>query len=454
MRILLVQCPTSHLGAGEKVYPLGLARLSALVPAGYAKQCLDLNLHPDPWPVLKETIQAFGPQIVALSFRNIDPLAGQQASYVASLATAAAIASRLVPDARIIAGGPAFSMFARRLMAEIPELDMGLVGEGERSFPQAIAKRFSPEGIGGLVYRAHGEVHQQPPADPVDMDALPAPDTTGFLPAAYGGRNAYVAAMGIEGKRGCDLSCGYCLYPFLGGRRFRLRDPARIFEEMQRMHREHGIDLFHFTDPVVNRPRAHFRTFCRTLIRRRLEVSWTGFFREDDLDDDTAALARDAGLAAIYFSADALTGHGLKLLRKQLCMDDILRAAGVTARRGILTVQHFLVNLPGEDQPASFDEARDNLERLLAIHAPAANLGAVVFNTVRLYPQAPLTRQLIRKKILPPDLDLLYPVYYNPPATAHVLHRLERICQQASAMARLGLAAPPIQRPHCHGTIP
>ncbi|MDZ7582175.1 MAG: hypothetical protein U5R30_16740 [Deltaproteobacteria bacterium] len=102
-------------------------------------------------------------------------------------------------------------------------------------------------------------------------------------------------------------------------------------------------------------------------------------------------------------------------------------------------MQHFLVNLPGEDQPRHLDEARENLDRLLEIHASAANLGAVVFNTVRLYPQAPLTRQLIRRKMIPADLDLLFPVYYNPPATAHVLHRLESLCHRASVFARLGL---------------
>jgi putative variant cofactor biosynthesis B12-binding/radical SAM domain protein 1 len=439
MKILLVQCPTSHLGAGEKVYPLGLARLSSLVPDHFEKVCLDLNLHPDPWPVLKEQLERLDPCITALSFRNIDPLAGHQTSYLPSLQTTAALVRRLVPDSRIIAGGPAFSLFARRLMAQIPEIDAGLVGEGEQAFGRMIARNFHPEAIGGLIYRQDGKIRHNPPAGPVAMNTLPMPDTRGFPPSAYGACNTYVTAMGIEGKRGCDLACGYCLYPFLGGRCFRLRSPGRIVDEMQRMKSEQGIGRFHFTDAVVNRPGDHFRRLCRTLIRRGLDVAWTGFFRENELDDDTAALAKEAGLAAIYFSADALTGHGLKLLNKGMTMPDILEAARITARRNILTVQHFLVNLPGEERPARLDEARENLERLLAIHAPAANLGAVVFNTVRLYPHAPLTRQLIRRKMIPAGLDLLYPVYYNPPATAHVRHRLECLCHRASVFTRLGL---------------
>lgn len=106
MRLLLIQCPTSHLGAGEKVYPIGLARLSALVPEHYAKMCLDMNLHPDPWPILKEALVTFKPQVAALSFRNIDPLAGNQASYLSSLQTTAAMVHHLVPDALSLAARP------------------------------------------------------------------------------------------------------------------------------------------------------------------------------------------------------------------------------------------------------------------------------------------------------------------------------------------------------------
>lgn len=224
----MVQCPTSHLGAGEKVYPLGLARLSAMTPAHFEKACLDMNLHSDPWPVLKETIETFKPQIAALSFRNIDPLAGHQASYLSSLQTTAAMVRSLAPDARILADGPAFSMLARRLMEEIPEIDAGLVGEGEQVFSQMIATDFFPDKIGGLVYRQNGEVLQNPQSAPVSIDALVGPDLCAFPPAFYGGQNAYVAAMGIEAKRGCDLACSYCLYPFLGGRHLRLRPPSAL----------------------------------------------------------------------------------------------------------------------------------------------------------------------------------------------------------------------------------
>lgn len=436
MRILLVQVPTSHLGAGEQVYPLGLSRLSRLVPDRYEKCGLDMNLYPDPWPELKDKLVNVKPHIVALSFRNLDPLAGHQTSYLSSLKTAARMVRLLAPRARICAGGPAFSLFEERLMQEIPEVDCGLVGEGESVFPQLLAKSLNPGSVPGLTWRNGDRIERNPMGTHICMDSLPEMDLDSFRPEDYTKGNKYVAAVGIEGKRGCDLQCGYCVYPCLGGRKMRLRNPEKIVDEMEYLNKEHGLGLFHFTDPVLNRPADHFEAMCKEILRRKLRVSWTGFFREDSLTEEMTALIVRAGLVTFYFSADALTDHGLKVLNKRLTKEDIIRAARITAQSGVLTMCHFLINLPGETKD-HLKEAKDMLNQILDIHGPVGNLGAIIFNNVRLYPCASLTRKLLKSGLLDPRIDLLYPVYYNPAKSAHVLHELEAHCHAAGVFSRL-----------------
>ncbi|MCF8028152.1 MAG: radical SAM protein [Desulfobacteraceae bacterium] len=438
MKLVLIQLPTSHFGAGEKVYPLGLSRLSSLVPDTVEKRGLDMNIVPDPWGALKTLLTDYRPDMAVLSFRNLDPLAGHQTSYLSSLKTGAALIRTLIPDCRIMAGGPAFSLFAQRLMAEVPEIDLGLIGEGEPVFVQLLVPGADPSTVPGVLWREKGEIRVTPPGPKMDMDRLPPLDTQVFLPTDYTGANAYVAAMGIEGKRGCDLWCGYCLYPFLGGTCMRLRAPDFIVREMKDLRDRFNIRLFHFTDSVVNRPADYFEALCREMIKAGLDVSWTGFFREDGFTDDNLSLAMDAGLAAVYFSGDALTDEGLSLLNKRLTCDQILEAARLTAGKKILTMSHFLVNLPGETE----DRVRRSeamLDRLLEIHAPAGNLGAVIFNHVRLYPGAPLTRRLIGSGRLDPETDFLYPVYHNPAPFRDILHRFEAKCHTAGVFSRFGL---------------
>ncbi|WP_457550996.1 radical SAM protein [Desulfobacula sp.] len=337
-----------------------------------------------------------------------------------------------------MAGGPAFSLFANRLMKEIPQIDIGLLGEGELVFENLLSPDTLPEKIPGIIWRDNGRIISNPLGPKISMDDIPELDVTAFDPNDYARANTYVAAMGIEGKRGCDLWCGYCLYPFLGGTCMRLRSPKKIVDEMQMLKNEFGIQLFHFTDSVVNRPADHFEDLCQELLNRKLNVAWTGFFREDSLTRQNLSLAMKAGLTAIYFSGDALTDQGLTILNKKLDCENILDAARLTAQMGILTMCHFLVNLPGESDK-SITESGEMLDRLLEIHGPAGNLGAVIFNHVRLYPKAPMTRQLIRSGILDPDTDFLYPVYHNPYRYCHVLHEFETRCHSAGVFSRLGL---------------
>lgn len=437
-KIVLVQLPTSHMGAGEKVYPLGLSRLSSTIAKTVERHALDMNIASDPWPELKRLLETVRPEIVAFSFRNLDPLAGHQASYLSSLKTAGLLARTLLPQARIIAGGPAFSLFTKRLMHEVPQLDIGLKGEGELIFPQLLHNDISLEEVPGIAWRKRGRVVLNDPGPQIDMDDLPPLDAVVFRPDEYLRANNYIAAMGIEGKRGCDLWCGYCLYPFLGGTSMRLRSPAKIVDEMEYLFKEHSVNLFHFTDPVINRPQAHFEELCRELSKRKLDISWTGFFREDSVTRNNLTLAMETGLCGVYFSGDALTAGGLKLLNKKMTREDLLHGSRVTSELGLLTMCHFLVNLPGETDMER-REAADMLDRILEIHGPVGNLGAVIFNHIRLYPGAPLTTKLIARGELDAETDLLYPVYYNPPLHSHILHDYEAKCHAAGVFSRLGV---------------
>lgn len=219
----------------------------------------------------------------------------------------------------------------------------------------------------------------------------------------------------------------------------RLRNPREIVDEMAHLHSKYEIKLFHFTDPVVNRPSDHFEAMCRELLKRKLDVAWTGFFREDEVTVENLSLARDAGLCGVYFSGDALTERGLKLLNKRMTLEDILHGSRVTTELGLLTMCHFLLNLPGETE-SEIHQAADMLDQILEIHHPKGNLGAVIFNHVRLYPGAPLTRKLIASGEIEPSSDLLYPVYYNPAEYSQVLHEFEARCHAANVFSRLEVA--------------
>ena len=181
MKILFVQLPTSHLGAREIVYPLGLSRLVAQTPDHYPKATLDMNIANDPWAEFKERLEIFAPQVVALSFRNIDPLAGIQSSYISSLKTAGQMIRFLLPQAKIISGGPAFSLFPRQLMEMIPEIDMGLIGEGEAVIEQLLNSIEKPLFVPNLIWRSDGNIVQNQAGNRSTWNCYPSPPISIFV---------------------------------------------------------------------------------------------------------------------------------------------------------------------------------------------------------------------------------------------------------------------------------
>ncbi len=427
MRVLMVQTPSTESHRSEKVYPLGIVLLAGIArKTGHEAAVLDMNLHVDAFGALKERLLDFRPHLVGLSLRNIDPLGNKQTSLVIPFVAAARLTASLLPRAVILAGGAGFSLFPERLMEEAPQIAYGLIGEAEESFPRLLGSLDRPPRLEGLCRRKGVRVVCVPPARTFDMSAYTPPDRTILDPAAYAGVNAYAPAIGIEGKRGCPHCCSYCVYPLLQGRALRCRRPDAIVDEMELLRKEHGIERFHFTDPVLNAPAGHLEDICRELLRRKLDVRWDGFMRENMLNEKNVALFEKAGCECFSFSPDGLCDQALKVLRRGTRQSDILRAARLAARTDVVAVYHFMVNLPGETE-ATCAQGMEMIEKLYRIHRGKRNLGTVVLNNVRILPKTAIEAQARAAGVIGPETDLLYPVYYNPPPFEALRYRMETL---------------------------
>jgi len=438
MRILLFQLPTSHLGSSEIVYPVGLSRLSSLMKAmGVCVTPIDLTLHQSPWHAMKQALLDQKPNAVGFSFRNLDPLGNNLASYFSSLEIAAKLVKAL-SNALVIVGGPAFSLMPKDFMEKIPEIDIGIVGEGEMPFFKLIMCNLDPRSVPNTIYRSGKELHWQRGNDHIVMDEIPPLDLKSFNPLNYLGHNSYVAPMGIEGKRGCELNCSYCVYPKISGAKVRLRSPRLVVDEIELLNKEYGIDLFHFTDPVLNRPSEHFEEIVNEILKRKLKVNWTGFFREDSISQGQIERAKEGGLITIYFSADAAYSRGLQLLNKHLTIDQLNKAYYIAAKSNILTVYHFLLDLPFETKQDR-EEMKSFILKLIELHYPNKNLGGIVFSRLRLYPDTQITRYLIKNKLLPPDVEFIYPLYFSNHDYSYLIYELDSLTKQKSIFSILDI---------------
>ncbi|UNC90990.1 B12 lower ligand biosynthesis radical SAM protein BzaD [Candidatus Contubernalis alkaliaceticus] len=425
-RVLLVQALSMEEPSAEKVYPLGIVILAtSLKNEGHEVGLLDMNMEKDSFGALKERLLTFEPEVVGISLRNIDPLANKNSSLIPPFQVMVKMAAALRPKAWLIVGGTGFSLFPQRLMEDMPEIHYGIVGEAEESLPTLLSTLESPSiFLKGLCFREGGRVMVNSPSRNLDFSCYRVPSRELLDPGPYLENNSYVPSMGVETKRGCPFTCGYCVYPALQGENFRCRPPEKVVEEMEMLYKEFGIDRFHFTDPVVNAPRGHLEDICRELLRRRLPLKWSGFMREDYLDEKNVSLFERAGCECFSFSPDGLCQNSLEVLGKNLNQDQVLKAAELAAGSNVLSVYHFMVNVPGETEETC-RQGIQLMEKIFELHSRKQNLGTMVLNNIRILPGTSMEAAARANGVIHKQTDLLYPVYYNPRPFETLRYRLE-----------------------------
>jgi radical SAM superfamily enzyme YgiQ (UPF0313 family) len=411
MKVLLLQ---SYLGGGEPpVFPLGLACIKAQLP-NHDVLGFDMNTSQRPLEELKAVIAEFSPDVIGISLRNIDSTNKREVVFYYTFFKKAIDVIKESSRARIIVGGSGFSMFASQIMADEPRIDYGVFLEGERTLPALLDNLSAPEAVSGIFYRKNGQVMFSGAGEPVDLNRVSLPDR-GLVPV--GNYQNVPDAIGIETKRGCALKCVYCIYGFLNGKTYRLRETKRIVDDIEHLIKDRGIENFTFVDSVFNIPLRHAEDICHEIIKRGLNVTWSAWFSESGLKKEFVELVRAAGCRKIILSPDGFSDKVLRALKKNITKKDILRSYDVLKRiDGYEICYNFFKNPPAQSLAAL-------LSLLFFCVKSKAHLGKRVhfeFNSLRIEPHTALYDIAVSEGVIRSGEDVLHPVYYTQKITAYI----------------------------------
>ena len=351
MKVLLIQ---THLGRTRKeapIFPLGLICLASVLDAHHEVKILDLNL----WErdrateILSSHIKAYMPDIAGLSIRNIDTT--QRADrfyYFKTVRPTARLIKDTKPDTTVVFGGPGFSVFAHAVMERVPECDFGVYLEGEESTPELLDNLHAPETVKGIYFRRNGAIVFTGERTPPDFSSLPMPRRDWNIIDIKLYDDPDGSNIGIQSKRGCVLNCAYCNYPFLTGRKLRLRSPAIVVDEIEYLV-SLGIKKFSFVDNIFNVPKWHAKQICEEIIKRRLDVEWSAWFEIKNTTKELLLLAREAGCKHFGFSPDAASNKTLTRLNKGITVKDIDENLRIVRETKGIKAGYNLFILPGMD---------------------------------------------------------------------------------------------------------
>ena len=416
------------------VYPLGLVYLGTAISGRHTVRILDLCMAENPWKDLSDTVREYEPGVVGISIRNADSfgysdIAPSDCSPTSfclnNLGRTLEVISETGFSGKIVVGGQAFSMFPDQIMEHSDLVDFGVFLEGEHTFSELLDNLDEPSSVKGLYYRSGGEVHFTGRRTPADLAETRPPDRS-LLPSG-----SYVSSpegIGIQSKRGCILSCSYCIYPYLSGSQLRLREPVEVVEEMQDLARQ-NIECVHFVDPVFNIPQGHAEAICRELIERKVSIKWIAWFHPRFLNREFIRLCEDAGCVKFELSPDAYGQAGLDAMKKQLTTAEIRESLKLARNLKSSTITYnFLINHPGETVFSFIRKLLFCIRIKLVLHRRAR---IELLNHIRIFPGTEVHKQAIQEGIiqsstnmLPVCLKNMKPLFYKKSKSVNAMYTI------------------------------
>jgi anaerobic magnesium-protoporphyrin IX monomethyl ester cyclase len=348
MRVLPINPPHPAIGSRiprEQLPPLGLLCIGgALIDAGHDVALLDAEFGPMSFSEIVEKTVEFRPD--ALLFGHSGSTSGHP--------VVAALTRKLrdaLPSAWIVYGGVFPTYHWRDILAQEPQIDVIVRGEGEETsqhLMRTIERRQTLHGVRGIAFRDGNAIVATPPAPVIkDLDAFRVGweliDHRRY--SYWGGKRAVV----VQFSRGCPHLCNYC-----GQRgfwtRWRHRDPGRLAREMAWLHRVHGVEVFNFADENPTASRKAWKAFLEALIAEDINVTLVGSTRADDIvrDRDLLHLYKKAGWERFLMGMENTDKATLDLVRKGGSKTKDREAIRLLRRHGILSMATWVVGFEEE----------------------------------------------------------------------------------------------------------
>lgn len=249
-----------------------------------------------------------------------------------------------------------------------PNVDLVVFGPGE-STTLEIARKIELgdldfNEIKGTAYR--GKVYE--PREREDINNFPYFDYTLLDLKYYLGPSPHyllsdnpIIALNVLSSRGCPWRCGFCINYAIKNQ-WRALTPDRFLDELEYQKNKYQLEAVRILDEDLFVDKKRVTSFIEGLKKRNINITWgtnvrANYFNDNYITVDYAIKLKDAGLKFLTFGAESGSNRVLKLLHKDITIEQIVRSAKTCADVGIMPNYSWMIGIPGESK----EEMRSNI---------------------------------------------------------------------------------------------
>jgi anaerobic magnesium-protoporphyrin IX monomethyl ester cyclase len=351
MKITLVNPPYPRSAHSHPPFiPLGIGYLGAVCEkAGYDVNVIDCQAERLDFDGFRKRIAQTDADVVGMTSTTL--------TYKSALENAR-IAKEELPECTTILGGCHVTFWDENALNECPSLDIVVRREGEITFIELLGKlgkKASLNGVLGVTYRKKdGKIVRNGDRPFIEnLDDLPFP-AHHLLPL----KSFHVVGKTIfplTTSRGCVYWCDFCTAVRMFGKRYRMRSPKNVVDEIEQIYNKYGQRQFTFYDDAFTVDTRRVVEICEEIQRRKLAIHWDCETRVDMVNRDLLQKMKDAGCIATWFGVESGSPYVLEKMHKKIRLNQT-RLAFKTARDvGLMTVASVVLGFPGETEQTAWD---------------------------------------------------------------------------------------------------
>jgi len=350
--------------------PLGLIAVgSALDPDHYEVVIIDGRLEADPVEaVLGRLDDAL---CVGMGVLTGSPIRD-------ALAISRAVKARR-PQLPVIWGGWHPSLFPEQCLEE-GALDAVVIGQGEATFAEIVARLTAGDGLAGVpgcAHRSGDHAVIESPRPLRDVNTFPRHDYE-LVPVELFYRLKGRRQLDYISSQGCRFRCTFCADPAVYKRGWTGLAPDRMASELTSWWKKYPFDEVAFQDETFFTSRRRVEEIADAFLSAKLPITWTATLRADQghrLDESSWAMARRAGLKRVMIGMESGSQAMLDWMKKDITIDQVFECAERCCRHGIGAIFNVIVGFPGE----SSDSVQESLEAGRRLRAMSPDFQLAVF---------------------------------------------------------------------------
>lgn len=321
---------------------------------------------------------------------------------------------RLYRDKSIVWGGVHPTLYPEQCLRE-DSIDFVISGDGEDALTALSTCLENGEDdfhkIPGLGFKRNSDIVINPMEKPARFQdagpwAFDLMDMSHYLNWQLMLVDFRHPSMSLLATRGCPRRCSFCINSVVRHTRIHRAKPVEsVLDEIERLIKMYHVRTINFPDEAFFVNPDYFAAFVEGILERDLKFQWGGGAHISDVlrHKDLILAAKRAGLIWTGGSGESGSNRLLRLLDKQITVEETLECMHFLADNGLMTASCFMTHLPTET-PEETKATLDLIEHIRKIfrekNNPSYIMGPSVF---RPYPGSKLYQMCVETGFKQPE---------------------------------------------------